>query len=79
MVAITHELKGSFGTIGAQRVMEQAAVIEQQAVALAVAQFKLPWPACWPRYQRAVRQLSALDPQLVGDPADWPLSDRSGT
>ncbi|WP_049804610.1 hybrid sensor histidine kinase/response regulator [Microlunatus phosphovorus] len=78
MVAITHELKGSSGTIGAQRVMHHAAGIEQRTrsgaslSAAAVDDLLAEMDA-------AVRALSTLGPPLLCDAVESPLSERSGS
>lgn len=76
-LAITHELKGSAGTIGAQRVMWHAAEIEQQVRSSGGS----PGPAdvadLLAEMDAAVNALSALGPPLLCDPVEQPLSDRS--
>lgn len=79
VLAITHELKGSAGTIGAQRVMRHAAGIEQQARSTGTSPSPAAIADLLAEMDAAVRALSALGPPLLYDAIEEPLSDRSGS
>ncbi|MFT4166653.1 MAG: ATP-binding protein [Microlunatus sp.] len=79
ILAIAHELKGSAGTIGAQRVMRLAAGIEQQARSSGESPSAATIADLLAEMDAAVRALSALGPSLIGDGAEEPVSGRSGS
>jgi two-component system sensor histidine kinase/response regulator len=74
VVAIAHELKGSSGTIGAQRVMQHASAIEQRARSGSVPSTDSV-AELLAEMDAAVHELTVLVGPSDDDPADQPADD----